>query len=889
MGIVPTVVVQPRHPRSQIERKSIAGRIDAIDASRVTTVCAPAGYGKTTVMLQVADALAARGRPVMWLAARAGIATLEEFTEAVRMAADAAGIALPAEAPGNSASAILSWLATPQAARPVLVIDDAQLLPAEALALITQIVASARDAITTLIASRSRAVIPLARLRSLGYLLELGVEDLRFSLAEAAEFISRNGRGPIDSAVLQALVDDTEGWVAGIVMAGAIPRNRWDDGGLTRASGLRMEFESYFGEEVMLPEPKEVRDFLAGTGVLTELTPSACAAVTGQEDSRRMLEEVEQRGLFLESANAERGSYRYHPLFREMIVRRMKDRDPARHAELHRRASRHFGENGELLQSLDHAEQSRDIVFLADQMEKLAEPLIYEGYLYRIDALASGLPCEVLRDRPMLMLALAWRRIRSLSFTSAENLIDAAEAYIQAQAENERLSVWHTRHLERVIRHRRIMLDAARDDMPKVERAAETLVTEFGDDQPYLSCTLLAQLMAARRELYHFHDMLKLEAETRRALGRPGSSFASIALKASVAPTLLVQGKIEPAEQMLTEALALARSINGPGAGLAALPALPLAELHYDRGEVEQARSLVDAYLGLARQWGFTDQLAAGHIVHARLVAHDGDLQGALKALDETHLLAVECGLDRLRAYVVGEQVRMLVRAGEKQQAEAAFRAGGLVPESEPYPTLNPTRQHESVAIAWLRLEMQNHRLQRARKVAKRWSEFVRRTGAIRSAICFELLLAEIAVLEGDRSEARRAAREAVSLAAPCGWSQIFLDEGNAIGALLIEAYGDGPPLDSVPDRFAARLVAIFSGSPQMEPEDEYGLGSKLVNRELEILRMVGGGLRNREIGNRLGLTEGTVKWYMQQIYDKLGVRRRPQAVMRARQLGILA
>jgi LuxR family maltose regulon positive regulatory protein len=95
--------------------------------------------------------------------------------------------------------------------------------------------------------------------------------------------------------------------------------------------------------------------------------------------------------------------------------------------------------------------------------------------------------------------------------------------------------------------------------------------------------------------------------------------------------------------------------------------------------------------------------------------------------------------------------------------------------------------------------------------------------------------------------------------------------------------------LDSVPDQFAAKLVAAFNGSTEPEIEIEYGLGSRLVNRELDILRMVGGGLRNREIGNRLGLTEGTVKWYMQQIYDKLGVRRRPQAVMRARHLGILA
>jgi LuxR family maltose regulon positive regulatory protein len=889
MGVIPTVIVQPRHLRTQIGRPRIAALVDAVDASRVTTVCAPAGYGKTTAILQITDALAKRGRGILWLAARAGIGNLAQFTEALKAAASVAGIDLPSASNDASPTEMLAVLATRQEVRPVLVIDDAQLLPADVLTLVTQIVASARDALTTIISSRSRLTIPIARLRSLGYLHEIGPDDLRFTLAEAAEFIAKNGRGPVDSALLQRLVDDTQGWPAGIVLASAIVRAEWGDGSPVRPSALRREFESYFDEEVMSLQSREVRDFLVSTAVIEDLTPPACAAVTGLDDSRRMLEQVEQMGLFLERVDLERTSYRYHPLFREMILRRMQDRDPARAMELHRRASRYFASEGDAVLALDHAESSRDPEFLADQLDALAETLTYTGYLYRIDALATGMSCELLASRPSLLLALAWRRIRSLAFASAESLIATAEKYLREQEESEAMPGWRARHLERTVRHRRIMLDAARDDMPRVERAAEALVAELGDDQPYLSCTLLAQLMAARRELYHFHDMLKLEAETRRALGRPGSSFASIALKASVAPTLLVQGKVEPAEAMLEEALSLARSIQGDGSGLAALPALPLAELYYDRGDMDRARELVDTHLPLARQWGFVDQLAAGHIVHARLLAVAGDGAAALKALDEAQLIAIECGLDRLRAYVVGEQVRMLVRGGEQQAAEAAFRAGGFVPDSEPYPTLHPTRQHESVAIAWLRLEMQNHRLVRARKVAKRWSEFVRRTGAVRSAIAFELLLAEIAVLEGDRSEARRAMREAVSLAAPRGWSQIFFDEGNAVGSLLVEAYGEGPALDSTTDRFAAHLVAVFSGAPVVEPEDEYGLGSRLVNRELEILRMVGGGLRNREIGNRLGLTEGTVKWYMQQIYDKLGVRRRPQAVMRARQLGILA
>jgi len=891
MGVVPTAIVQPRHLHTQIARKRLTDLSDAVDASRVTTLYAPAGYGKTTAMLQWADDLSARGRTVLWLAARAGIRSLDDFSAALLAAIKQAGIdctAHPCDAPLNE---LIARLAAEQGNRLVLVIDDAQILPADALNLVTHIVASARDALTTIIASRSMKTIPIARLRSLGYLLEVGAADLCFTLAETSELIARNGQGPVDTELLQHLVDTTQGWPAGIAMARSIQHKDWTEGCETplRLSGLRREFESYFSEEVVSPEPLPVRDFLVSTAILDELTPSACAAVMNCDDSRQMLETVEESGLFLQAVDADRSSYRYHPLFREMVVRRLYDRDPSRAAELQRRASRHYAATGNVLQAILHAEWSGDHEFLADQLDILAEPLVYGGYLYRVNEAATGMTSVDFAARPMLALALAWRRIRSLAFESAESLIGLAETHLAHLQALGAADTRDLRHLSRVIDHRRIMLGAARDDMTSVERGAETLLREFGDDQPYLSCSLLAQLMASRRELYHFHDMLRLEAETRRALGRPGSDFASISLKASVAPTLVVQGKIETAEQMLREALEFASKIEGSGSGLAALPALPLAELFYDRGQLEEARELVEIYLPLAREWGFVDQLAAGHVVRARLLFNDGDLPAALKALDETHLLAIECGLTRLRAYAVGEQVRMLVRSGEPRQAHAALVASGLEPEGEPYPTLNPTRQHECIAIAWLRLEMQSHRLVRARKVAKRWTEFVRRNGAIRSAVVFELLLAEIAVLAGDRSEARRAVREAVTLAAPAGWTRIFLDEGDAIVSLLVEAYGQGPMLDSVPDQFAAKLVAAFNGSTEPEIEIEYGLGSRLVNRELDILRMVGGGLRNREIGNRLGLTEGTVKWYMQQIYDKLGVRRRPQAVMRARHLGILA
>ena len=886
MGLVPTTIIPPRPTQVLVERRGLASFADAIGESRVTTICAPAGSGKTTAALSWFKQLTQSGRPGLWLAPRAGIHDLPSCLAALKAAGVAAGLPWEHLSPESSAGEWHAGLAVPQAQAPVLVIDDAQLLPRGALDFLSQALASARDALTTVIVSRGAVGIPVARTRALGFLVEIGAPELRFTPAEATELVTRIVGGPVDAEAMRHILHDTHGWVAGLVIAANIYRRemRRGIGWTPLIETLHAELAYYFHEEVLSLQSPTVRDFLVDTSILKELTPAVCAAVSQSDDARIILDDVFHAGLFLNPIDQERSCYAYHVLFRHSVIGRLEDRAPARAAELHRRASRYYASTGDPLKALEHAQASRDQEFLADQLDLVANALTYAGYLYRVDELGSELPWAITATRPMLLLALAWRRIRRLSFAAAERCINAAAAVAEDRPDDLELSCQ--------LRHRRIMLEAARDNMMEIEDQAEALLFELGDEYPYLSCTLLAQLMSARRELYHFHDILKLEAETRRALGRPGSEFASIALKSTVAPTLVAHGKTPFARRFLEESLALAEAREGKGSGLAALPALPLAEILYDAGDFERAGELVDCYLPTVRQWGFVDQLASGYLVQARLAFARGDAAQALSGLEEAHLVAIECGLDRLRAFVVAEQVRILIKTGQVAEAEAALRSGDIQVDEEPVPTLTPSRRNESIAIAWLRIEMQRHRLVRARKVATRWLEFVRRRGAVRSAVLFELLLAEISVLQGNRSKARRSVRAAVELAEPSGWTRVFLDEGEVICSLLTEAYAGGPMLETPADQFAGRLVTLMKGATPVEldenEEDDTGLTSRLASREIDILTMVSGGLRNREIGERLGLTEGTVKWYMQQIYDKLNVRRRPQAVLRARQFGLL-
>lgn len=891
MGLVQTTIVPPRSAHAYVKRARIESLAEKIAGYRAVTVIAPAGFGKTTAMLRWADLLAERGRSVLWIAARAGVDSLDTFLEALSQACVVSGLGIASSDP----RAWFVELAKRSGAAPILFIDDAQLLPREVHDFVEQLIFSSRDGLTTVMASRGENDINLARLRSLGYLMEVRMADLCFDTEEASSLLRQEIGAEPTAAQIQRMIMDTQGWAAGLILAS----QTWHKYSLhaempeRAASRLRYEYASYFHEEVIEGLPQELRNFIIDTSILKELSPSACAAVIGQSEARKYLDEAFERGLFLIELDREQGEYRHYKLFRDMVLGRLMKLAPERAAELHRRASRFYAETSNYHLALEHAEQSTDQEFLASQIETLAEQMIYAGLMQRLDELASRLPWQVVEDKPSILLAMSWRRSRRLAFTSAERLIEAAEKAIEDKMDAGELDDYAARQLDFHVRHRKVMLHAARDDMVAVEEECGPLLADLGDDHPYLSCTLLAQLLSARRELFHFHDMLRLEGELRKALARPGSAFASIALKSSVAPTLVAQGKTETAKQFLHEAQEIARQRESEVSGLGALPALPLAEILYECGELDEAARLVDQYMPSIRQWGFVDQVASGYLVRARLAAADGDLASALSVLEEAHLVAIECGLDRLRAMVVSEQVRILIKNGQLEQAETLFYSCDLVGEGEPVPTLNPSRLNEWLAIAWLRIEMHRFRLVRSRKVAKRWLELVRRRGAIRSALSFELLLAEIAVLAGNRSEARRSVRAAVELAETGGWLRPFLDEGEAIAALIVDAYGTGPILDDPVDRFAHGLVKLLKGNPQIdqdeEDDDEFGPSGGLSLREIEILTQVSGGLRNREIGDRLGLTEGTVKWYMQQIYDKLGVRRRPQAVLRARQLGILS
>lgn len=905
--IIRTKIIPPVESQDLIVRPRLEDQLATVWASHVSLVQAPAGYGKTTLLMRWCQTMRQRQAHVAWLT----VDTLDRSAANIMTyIAAALAHAVPALQLAPGALLASSRLITPEARIATIVdrlsdtplpvflfLDDLHLLDEKSLSALSRLIETAPASLHFVIASRNFPQLPLARVRAKGGLFEVGMRELLFTSEESARFMVGTGHEPLSPTELSVVVSRTEGWITGLRLA-SLSMHRGADRAtvITSFTGTRKAVADFFAEDVFARLSTRVQSFLRTTSVLDRLCPELCDSISGQRDGREMLAQIESTGLFLVQLDEEANWYRYHTLFQEFLQRELAKTDGEAELALHERASAWFAATGHVTEMLEHAVKSRNRRFLAELLEAHCESMTYTGKIRQVADYAAQLPEHILAQFPMLLLTLAWLRTRNLNFAEATRLMNMAERRLDEMDGEQTLSADELARHRLMLLHRKMTYAAATDDMQRVERQCQFLIGEFKDERPFISCTLYGQTIAARREEFEFKNLDELESVARGVLKQYGNSFAAISLESIIGSTLFAAGKTAAAKRALDKGLEEGIRAGGSGSGFAALPALPLSELLYELNDLEHATQLVDTYLPAAREFGFVDQLIAGHIVHPRLLFARGDLDAAFGALESGLEVVVESGLQRLRINLLAEHIRMAIRAGEPRVAIDKGRDMEL-PASlqDALPGATPTTSSEVRALAWVRLCAVRGDTADALFAARRWRTFCAQRGAVRSLIRWQLMVSQLLFLEGQTHAAQRALREAVVSAAPGRFIRSFIDEGQPIHALLRAAYSDGPQVDSRDERFVRELLHIFEPAARSNPTmlapavvTNSGPLGKLSPKELEILALVGSGMRNREIGDRLGLTEGSVKWYLQQVYDKVGLRRRSQAVECARRFGLL-
>src|SRR6516164_3404584 len=438
-ALLATKLHVPRLPPGFVVRPRLTARLDEGLAGRTILVCAPAGFGKTALLA----AWASGGpRPVAWLSLDEGDNDPARFWRHVAAALERARPGIggrvgpllgppPPQSFEGLVTALLNELAERPAQQALLVLDDYHLIGAPQVhAAVQFLLDHLPPPLRLVLATRSDPPLRLGRLRARGELTELRAADLRFTEAEAAELLRATPAArDLTGAAIEALTAKTEGWAAGLHLAGLSLQAHDDaDAFVAAFSGSHRYVLDYLAEEVLDSQDPQVRTFLLETSVLVRLSGDLCDAVTGRAGGQAMLERIERAGLFLVPLDEVRGWWRYHHLFADLLQARLAAEQPERVPALHRAAAAWHAERGLADDAIRHALAAGDPAWAARLIERNFDAVFLQGERATIRRWLAVLPAELTRSRPRLGLAQLWMAVLSGHMETAGIALEATES-----------------------------------------------------------------------------------------------------------------------------------------------------------------------------------------------------------------------------------------------------------------------------------------------------------------------------------------------------------------------------------------------------------------------------------------------------------------------------
>jgi len=867
---------------------------------KLTLISAPAGFGKTTLL---SEWIAGAKRPVAWVSLDKGdndatrlwtyfVAALQtiqsDIGEAALAMLQSPGVAGATTPP--PIEAILTTLINEIAEGPealALVLDDYHLVEAqpihEALAFLLDHLPSQMHLV---IATRADPPLPLSRLRGRGLLTELRTADLRFTPDEAAAFLNQVMGLGLSAEDVAALETRTEGWIVGLQMAALWLQGRDSERiahFVSAFTGSHRYILDYLTDEVLLQQPESVRTFLLQTAILDRLTGPLCDAVTGRDGSQEMLERLDAANLFIIPLDDERRWYRYHHLFADLLRKRLSQTQPDLLPALHRRASEWYEKNGLIAEAVSYALQARDVQRAARLVGGTGLAMLEHGDLRVVERWLDTLVDEEVRSEPWLCIARAWISAFTTRLDAVEPLLHKVE---QAAAGREPTSTGRTlsesewQHLCGHIAAVRACVALLQGDRLRtaelIQDALELLPADDAMTRAWAAMVLGLNLHQ-RGDVEGADQALSEAVAISRATG---DSHVAVLVLCNVAAVQIERGQLRKAGDSLRDALQVADAYAGRAGRklpVSAYAHLTLGSLLLEWNDLEAALGHLQEGIRLSNRWGEPLRLTGAYLHLANLLQARGDAQGALEAIHQAKQTAGHLS-PWLTARVTMVEALICLRQGD---TATAFRWADSHPDAA-------TRYfgphgHWYACLVRAQIDLARGRPDKVLDLLKQvWQEAQGPAG--KDALIGSLVLQAIA-LQAKPDQALAALERALSLAEPEGYVRTFVDAGAPMAALLRIAASRGiAAAPGVAQDYVGKLLAAFGevaspSAPLIEPLSE---------RELEVLRLLAAGLSNREIAAELFLAVGTVKKHTSNIYGKLNVHKRTQAVARAKELGLV-
>jgi LuxR family maltose regulon positive regulatory protein len=889
-----------------VARPRLAAALGEGLARGLILVCAPAGFGKTALL---ADWVRSGDRRVAWLSLDAADSDPVRLWRHVVAALDRARpgigerVAPLLGQPPSSFEGLVTALINELAAQPgedelLLVLDDYHLVDAPQVhASLAFLLEHLPPGLRLVVASRSDPPLPLARLRASGQLEEVRASELRFTAEETAMLLREATGADLAGPAVAALAARTEGWAAGLQLAALSLRGQADPAGFVAAfSGSHRYVLDYLAGEVLDRQPEEVRAFLLHTSVLERLCGGLCDAVTGLTGGQVMLEQVERANLFLVPLDEVRGWWRYHYLFADLLRARLQQQHPDRLATLHRNAAAWSEEHGLADDAVRHAVAA----WAARLIERHADALLLRSEGATVQRWLAALPAELVQSRPRLLLARALLAATSGRAEAVEPPLDAAERALAgaARAVDEPFEPSAGRaasmlaNVPALIALHRSYLAQFRGDAEATAAFASQALAELGAGERLLNSTVQGFLAAAewlRGRLAEAERAFVSSIAGWRAASQPTMTSWGVYQLGQVQRA---QGRQDAAVRTYRQTLDIAAA-SGTSLAPPAGPAyVGLAEVAYQRNDLDSALRQVTEGIALCRQFLYPAPLATGLVTLAWIRQAQGDPGGAREAMDEAGQAALGPGVTGLLNPVPTQRARLVLAQGDVAAVARWTRERGIDADDEPsYP-----QEPEHLVLA--RVLLAQDRPGPALGLLERLYAAAAAQGRAGSIIEIQPLQALALAVRGDQDAAVDALAQALMLACPQGYVRVFADEGAPMAALLsrlIAAQKAGQGAASgVPLGWLAKVLRAFGsnnyaqGAGRGNASAVPGLIEQLTARELEILVLLAAGAPNPRIAEQLVISLDTVKKHVSHVLGKLGAANRTEAVARARELGLI-
>jgi LuxR family maltose regulon positive regulatory protein len=907
--LLATKISLPILRQSCVPRREILKQLNAglADHHLLTLISAPAGYGKTTTLRLWLEELS---QPAAWVRLEKSENELSEFLKyvltALQRAVDGLGrtaLEMVESAREVNATQVLRLLIHDlyALAQPIiLVLEDYHLIENPAIdAFLTSLLQQAIPTLHLVITTREDPSLPLSHLRVQNQLTEIRAADLRFSPTEAREFFTTVMSLDLSEQQVALLAQRTEGWIAGLQLAALSLKESQDPKTFISAfGGTHRHVLDYLLEEVLNGQPEEVRSFLRQTAILAQLSAPLCEAVTGQKKSPHLLRALERGNLFLVPLDDHRTWYRYHALFAELLKNQLLQTEPQQWDDLHARAAGWYQAHGYVDEAIEHAFQISDRTLVLRLLETSAFPLLLQGEVTTVAAWFDRLPDVALQTAPMLCVGKAW----ALALMQRQTSADEVERALQA-ADNALKLVHADEALRNLVAGHMASIQAYLMQLPTVaEENPEKLIAISQQAQQLLPETEKALRSVNALNIGRGYTVLADLPAAERAYQQAfedgvagGNFYAAIYGPINLIAIAIVKGALHDALQLCELNLErFNRLLSGQR-----FP--PIGDLYILKGNIlleqnqlAEAEATLTQGLRLVRWTGEYEAHMRGYAAMARMRAIQGDRTGMAESIN----LLAQIRPD-LAIYAQALHHRLSAQDWVANKASLEETQRWVLQETVSFDRLpditgvDPVSRihfqaYLSVAHCLARLAIQNptaYALQDAHRYLARQETFADTHQLLGWLIEIWLVRALLYHVAGSAGDAYSLIQAALRVAAPRGYFRIFVDEGDLLRPLLasVEPRLKDKELSTFVNRLLAALpeAAIKGKSSPVDAE-------RFSERELEVLRLLATGLTYDEIGRQLFLSLNTVQFHVKNIYGKLLVNKRVQAIEKARALHLI-